>query len=953
MQESPTGADGISSVGDLDRIWEVRTASVTQAALKQLVAIATEIGSPPAQHLVLPQGIDLAKLLALPLRTRTRNCLLRAFGYGTLDEGKPASVLQLRGLPNFGITALIELMCLTEAALATGALVPTRLPEHPIPAKPLPTELLPEPPAAAPSAAPSPGPEPQLPPPVQRSLPIPPPPPTQASPAPEPIVERQSDPSAPARPTATAKTRSHRPVADRQPTSPQSKGADSPAPWGSPPTPLLPRWYVNSLASTPLPSALIPVSAKRAGAFPLLRTVGDLPGFWDHRSEPLDNRLLRLLVDLVSHRQPPAHYTVIPAGLHPSGLLAIPLRTRTERCLRSAVTRGRLTGEESVTVGDLLVLPNFGLVSLLDLMCVVEAAMRDRFFETQIELRAERPTAEARRDSPPAISPIEHEGNEESPSQPPDAWDFAIPTLQRLLSACLEFRGARTLRDALQSDLPGLADTLGVSEELNDLPISELISGPLLAEEVLRAIAVVRESKSQTAAARLTIEQRLVASPPRSLEDVGKEVDLSRERIRQLEKATRAALESTVGDRLRMTAALVGERLEPVIPEPEFEKRIRSAFSPDIALEVSEADLAISRRLLRGALEYSCTDGVCLNAEATEILETLRRTARELADDAGLVDEHSLRACLPDDDWLRHWDVLIDRIPLHRLTGHFALRDTAKAKAKAALLSIGRPATKEELAAVSGLDPDRAGAQMSLLPSIVRADKHRWGLAEWIDDEYEGIPAEIIQRIREDGGATRLARLLDELPRKFGVSESSVRAYAGTHRFLLRDDYVSLADPSSIALKHLDHVVDGRTVGGSPYWYFKVEDRYLDGYSLVGVPPELVKALECEPDGHTRVPISSPAGCRQLSASWPLASLSGASIGYLADPLSHLGASAGDRVCLVIEKGPSVSLHLGEPEQSRDSDADDSAAEPVSEADPATDRAQATLERMKNRRRGY
>ena len=47
----------------------------------------------------------------------------------------------------------------------------------------------------------------------------------------------------------------------------------------------------------------------------------------------------------------------------------------------------------------------------------------------------------------------------------------------------------------------------------------------------------------------------------------------------------------------------------------------------------------------------------------------------------------------------------------------------------------------------------------------MRADKNRWGLAEWIDDEYEGIAAEIVQRIEEDGGATRLERLIDELPK--------------------------------------------------------------------------------------------------------------------------------------------------------------------------------------------
>ena len=116
------------------------------------------------------------------------------------------------------------------------------------------------------------------------------------------------------------------------------------------------------------------------------------------------------------------------------------------------------------------------------------------------------------------------------------------------------------------------------------------------------------------------------------------------------------------------------------------------------------------------------------------------------------------------------------------------MRNSAKAQAKSALLSIGRAATREEIAAVCRLtSATQVSGAFSNIPSVIRASKDAWALAEWVDDEYEGIVAEIIQRIEEDGGSTTTKRLLTELPEKFDVSATSVRAYMQTPRFLTRD----------------------------------------------------------------------------------------------------------------------------------------------------------------------
>lgn len=174
------------------------------------------------------------------------------------------------------------------------------------------------------------------------------------------------------------------------------------------------------------------------------------------------------------------------------------------------------------------------------------------------------------------------------------------------------------------------------------------------------------------------------------------------------------------------------------------------------------------------------------------VVDNLRQTAVQLADDVGLIDEESLRDHLPHDEWDYFYPELIRRCGFHRISGQLALRDTVKVRAKAALLSIGRISSKDEIALLSGIDVNRISSVLYLIPSVARADKSRWGLTQWIDDIYEGIPAEIQQRVEEDGGATTLERLLDELPRLFNVSESSVLTYVGTPKFILQDGIVRL-----------------------------------------------------------------------------------------------------------------------------------------------------------------
>ena len=558
------------------------------------------------------------------------------------------------------------------------------------------------------------------------------------------------------------------------------------------------------------------------------QVLGDLARIWELRSETVGVGALRALSRLVSrYPDPPWDHEVIPPGADLSRLLECPFRARAMNCIRMAVKSGRLTPDMAVTVEDLLDLPNLGRRTLLEVMCVAEAATDNGFLASTCSTRTPklRGYADRRTRPPPSVDPdrllvgkasvIAVDSSTHAVSVPRggqlsagplglsslhaapaersnDAWESAILLLKRLLVVSIEFHGARTLSDALTSDLGKLMTTLSMTAAFDRVPIADLAMGRTMAEECLLAFTEFWQSLSP--GEQMIFEHRVVVPKSLTLEDLGSRLNLTRERVRQIQNLVKSKWKHPATETrwwLGAIAAIVHQSAGPVTAESELEDRI-SAFLPGGQGHSTASVARLARQLLRKELSYRCLDGVCLDAAAFAVVENLKAAARSIADDAGLIDEQKLRAHLLDETWWPHWETLVGQCGVQRLSGRLALRDTKKARSKAALLLIGRPATKEELGEIGGVAPARVGSYLSAMAGVVRADKKRWGLAEWVEDEYEGIPAEIVQRIEEDGGATRLERLVEELPRLFGVSENSVRAYCNAAMFVADDEWIRL-----------------------------------------------------------------------------------------------------------------------------------------------------------------
>lgn len=681
------------------------------------------------------------------------------------------------------------------------------------------------------------------------------------------------------------------------------------APWGHPPTPLLPRWYRDELGHISLPTGMEPY---RIDGSP--ETIGELCDLWEEDHSPEEcaalasTAPLEFLKEIMrDHGWPPDDTVVIPDGTTRSQINRYPLSVRTLNALRR---NGLLQGHGGITVDELIWAEGIGLVSMIELMCVAESAIP--------ELRSTLEPVDTL--SPHRIDTGVHR---------PSSTDWLGP-IGQLLAAAQEFYEADSVLDALALNLTGIAEAAGIASDLDELQIEELTQGNQIAKTIVANLSDLYASLSSRE--RIILDERLSTSNPQTLQQLGNELGVSRARIGQIQQKIRGKVEECIGADMAFVVGILRDRIGPVVPEGVFAEVVGSVFNEDTTEKVR----VLAVRIAKSRLNYSLANGILVDEDGKLIARSLYNSAKDLCDDVGLIEEDTLRARLPGREWEPYLGGLIDWCGFHRFGHLLALRDTIGARIKSALIEIGHSATLDEICAKTDYAANRVRARLSTMSTVARASKTAWGLREWIDDEYEGIPAEIIQRIKEDGGSTPLKRLVEELPRLFGVAEGSVRACVATPQFVLRDGQVSLADASSVVLRRLSDVIDGYDNDGNPYWLFFVESRYFDGHSVPYLPPEIARALGCQPNGKATVIVAQPHGCSPLSLSWRLTSASGASLGHLARPLKVLGVAVGDRVRLTIAGIGQVLLAKDDESIVRDPPTPSSAAD--------------LLERLKSRR---
>ena len=418
---------------------------------------------------------------------------------------------------------------------------------------------------------------------------------------------------------------------------------------------------------------------------------------------------------------------------------------------------------------------------------------------------------------------------------------------------------------------------------------------------------------------------RVLAIPNLTLEQTGSRLKLTRERVRQLEKAldeqVRQQVNSAACRPLRwmlddlcevLGAAFREEWLEDIDDLRQIEGYVRMQSDhilnrarrphdpndeiPTIGLE------DLTEFLLWLAGPYSYIDGWLVNEKrmfsrlnqmllegAKQSLGLPLERALELLQAAGLTTRAGL-------DYLAQTE-----IPKLRRVNDvlYPWSGTVGDKAEVMLAILGRPASDAELVELIGEGHKRRSLRNRLFEEqrFMRVDLDLFALRSWGLEEYSGISEEIAERIERAGGEAILEDVVDELLATFSISESSIRQYAATPRFVREDGRIRLREHERIEVEEEDPLGVLGVYRPSPYrlrWAIPVNAEIIRG-SGRGIPVALAVALGALPGEEQ--PYDWDDGI-QLRVLWRLDSPSGPEIGSVAFLMAPTAATAGDLLML-------------------------------------------------------
>ena len=253
-------------------------------------------------------------------------------------------------------------------------------------------------------------------------------------------------------------------------------------------------------------------------------------------------------------QRPELYFVVWPAGLDRSVLKNLSLGVRTRNCL---LAEQLMEGDSPLTVQEFLRVPNFGLKSLTDLLLTTEHFLKQCAHGEDTDL------SQARQASPNGLSA----------DASPTSWARAAALLGELLATAAELHEAETLADGLNERTRRLAVMMGIADEIEAIKIDEMTEG---ASGLVSAgwSDLERMIDAATDTERRIIEQRLLRTPPRTLEDVGSEAGVTRERIRQIQVRVEKKIRSALRAGLPVIAPMLKEEFGHLISRSELETRI-------------------------------------------------------------------------------------------------------------------------------------------------------------------------------------------------------------------------------------------------------------------------------------------------------------------------------------------------------------------------------------------
>ena len=565
-----------------------------------------------------------------------------------------------------------------------------------------------------------------------------------------------------------------------------------------------------------------------------------------------------------------------------------PLLTLTANTL---LKNGFLTGSDSLSVGDLLTIPNFGMASLLDLMCVAESAPL-----VCLKISVSATASEALEVHVPATAssvPREMFGSLEQLCR----WastEGGIKTVEELLDATRD-------PDRLPPDLARLwrgAVRSRIATKANLSPFSAIL-------DWYRSLDKRRQV--------ILSSRTLVFSGARTLQDIASEFGVSRERIRQVEGGLIKDLRQLSGTKAwePVLWRVHSVRLITGVAFPSGDDPTDALLAADRPCSHVEAGI-VRGVILRLAGPYKLADGWLV--EDAEKLEAARLRLVEEAKNSGSVQFAAAREVMTAAGlqprlfgaWLSH------RSGLHEIRGSVIEWPRTLGGRMLSLMRLrGSPASPDELLADLGPEVGMRSLKTRLSSSdeFVRVELSKWGLRTWRLPEYGGIAAAITEELSQNGPSLPIDEVASQLSAVWGVSENSVISLCNAPRFVV--------DHRMVRLRRDDEPVSVSTDLSQARGVFKPSDNSVS--VLIDVDHDLLRGsgrfvaeqvaglLAVGPGEGGEYEADSGA----ISLYWPDTSISGPAIGSLRVHAKQLSAAVGDRLRITFHGDTlSADVHL-------------------------------------------
>ena len=593
-------------------------------------------------------------------------------------------------------------------------------------------------------------------------------------------------------------------------------------------------------------------------------------------------------------------WVAIPAGIPLLWLEELPITARTRGAVLKAFHGSGRDGyfDQALLASQLLAYESVGKSTLNELACVIESA--------------ELPQANA-----------EQSGSHQKSTTSPDSSELAdqvnvaalqfiehISPIARHFNAFARWAMAETRAQTVGDALAELLSSSIENEEwsaIASVRLSDLAAPARHPYAVLDAW--VQQLDSRWRAVLWGRIAKLDSNP--TLQELAESFDLSRERVRQIERRTRQQLDSFVAENealpIRWRAKTLRQMLGIAKPENMVEHLL--AAPPGyrdyrtVLLEMAGPyDREHGWLILQSARDTDPSPAILNQIDEVGRIDgdLARVQLSEWGLDASLHEDWLTRdgaLCLFNGQLVRWGDSIPDRMA-------FALAD------------LGRPATVDDLMSHVGERSVRSSVANALGNDerLVRVNQTHWALMSWDLPEYTGVAYSIRSLLEEAGGLVSVDEMIDWMYETFGVPESTTRAYSYSPMFVvdgallrLRTDFDEpyRCDPDAIlrtpGVFNLGSGRLGRLV--------KVDSNTLRGS---GATLTHAAGAILQVEVNQNLTFSNQHG-DTVTVSFPESSIVGPSLGSVRRIAERLSAKAGDYLTLVLDRsGLSVMAHLTE-----------------------------------------